>query len=364
MGPKPFVPVAGLAAPPSSRELARTFRLSGKELRAIQRYVGKGAKQGRAAHGLGQLFIVDRKPRAGRNLPPAGIKIPAKRVVKFRVSKAAKKVILRADTARAPRKGKKPVGHVRRPQTPTRPEVFLNVPYDTEYERLFLALIAGLVGLGFVPTATRQLPESAGRFARILKLIRHARFSIHDISRVEPRLGQVGLGVAVDDILEKGQLVASKHRLLALRKRVAEAIAGALPRFNMPFELGLAVAWRVSEQDRLFQGRQRLSDKDEVLLPQFRIFEAVNHRHKQTVSDLGGDDAYVHGGTPKGMLTALANAFPFKSVDPDELWHLYKRLMGFRKESLRHHRGADLFSARPFLMLVAEAAAERDRRGG
>jgi len=45
--------------------------------------------------GLGKLVLVNRKARMGRN-PQTGatIKIPAKRVVKFRVAKAAKDSIL------------------------------------------------------------------------------------------------------------------------------------------------------------------------------------------------------------------------------------------------------------------------------
>lgn len=48
-----------------------------------------------AFHGLGKLVLVHRKARMGRN-PQTGeaIKIPAKRVVKFRVAKAAKEAIL------------------------------------------------------------------------------------------------------------------------------------------------------------------------------------------------------------------------------------------------------------------------------
>lgn len=55
----------------------------------------KGAKFGFTVPGLGKLVLVDRKARKGRN-PATGeiIDIPAKRVVKFRVAKAAKDAIL------------------------------------------------------------------------------------------------------------------------------------------------------------------------------------------------------------------------------------------------------------------------------
>ena len=51
----------------------------------------KQAKNGFTIPGLGKLVVVDRKARMGRN-PATGeaIKIPAKRVLKFRIAKAAK----------------------------------------------------------------------------------------------------------------------------------------------------------------------------------------------------------------------------------------------------------------------------------
>ena len=55
----------------------------------------KEAKNSFTIPGLGKLVLVNRKARMGRN-PQTGqpIKIPAKRVVKFRIAKAAKDSIL------------------------------------------------------------------------------------------------------------------------------------------------------------------------------------------------------------------------------------------------------------------------------
>ena len=55
----------------------------------------KHAKDTFTIPGIGKLVLVNRKARMGRN-PATGeaIKIPAKRVVKFRVAKAAKDAIL------------------------------------------------------------------------------------------------------------------------------------------------------------------------------------------------------------------------------------------------------------------------------
>jgi DNA-binding protein HU-beta len=55
----------------------------------------KEAKNGFTIPGLGKLVLVKRKARMGRN-PATGetIKIPAKKVLKFRISKAAKDAVL------------------------------------------------------------------------------------------------------------------------------------------------------------------------------------------------------------------------------------------------------------------------------
>jgi DNA-binding protein HU-beta len=55
----------------------------------------KQAKNTFVVPGIGKLVLADRKARVGRN-PATGevIQIPAKRVVKFRIAKAAKDAIL------------------------------------------------------------------------------------------------------------------------------------------------------------------------------------------------------------------------------------------------------------------------------
>jgi len=64
-------------------------------LEALVQMAYKGAKDGFTIPGLGKLVIVRRKARKGRN-PATGqpIKIPAKRVLKFRIAKAAKDAIV------------------------------------------------------------------------------------------------------------------------------------------------------------------------------------------------------------------------------------------------------------------------------
>jgi DNA-binding protein HU-beta len=64
-------------------------------LETITELAYKNAKNSFTLPGLGKLVLVNRKARIGRN-PATGaqINIPAKKVVKFRVAKAAKDAIL------------------------------------------------------------------------------------------------------------------------------------------------------------------------------------------------------------------------------------------------------------------------------
>jgi DNA-binding protein HU-beta len=79
-------------------KLSESEQLTKKQVKSIldnlAQLAYKEAKNGFTLPGLGKLVLVQRKARMGRN-PATGeaIKIPAKKVVKFRVSKAAKDAI-------------------------------------------------------------------------------------------------------------------------------------------------------------------------------------------------------------------------------------------------------------------------------
>ena len=81
--------------------LAESVGLTKKQavqtLEALVALAYKNAKNSFTIPGLGKMVLVNRKARMGRN-PATGetIKIAAKRVVKFRVAKAAKDAILGA----------------------------------------------------------------------------------------------------------------------------------------------------------------------------------------------------------------------------------------------------------------------------
>jgi DNA-binding protein HU-beta len=82
----------------ATRDGCRTTKSAGDAVEILEHLATlayKNAKDTFTIPGLGKLLLVNRKARVGRN-PATGetIQIKAKRVVKFRVAKAAKDAIL------------------------------------------------------------------------------------------------------------------------------------------------------------------------------------------------------------------------------------------------------------------------------
>jgi len=96
---KVATPNAKLTKSQTAAALAEASEISKKQagvfLEALATLAYKQAKNSFTIPGIGKLVLVNRKARIGRN-PATGaeIQIPAKKVVKFRVAKAAKDAIL------------------------------------------------------------------------------------------------------------------------------------------------------------------------------------------------------------------------------------------------------------------------------
>lgn len=144
------------------------------------------------------------------------------------------------------------------PPPPDPNGVFLNVPYDEEFSSLYVAYIVGLCHLDMVPHLASEIPGGDRRLNRIFKLIQSCRYSIHDLSRVEMSVAPT-----------------------------------AVPRFNMPLELGMTITW-----SNLHPGRHT-----------WFVWESEIYRIQRSASDLNGTDACIHNGTPEGVLRELCNAF-------------------------------------------------------
>ncbi len=185
--------------------------------------------------------------------------------------------------------------------------VFLNLPYDSRFEPLFLAYIAGVSAFGLLPRTPLEIPGGGRRLDHIFDLLRGCRYSIHDLSRVQ----------------------------------VSRAAPRA-PRFNMPFELGLAVAHQQA-------GSQHT----------WFVFEQVAHRLSKSLSDLDGSDVYLHEGTANGVLAELSNAFVRSDRQPtiDQMRAIYRGLRRAKPIILRDAGAKTLFAARPFKDLSTFASA-------
>jgi len=122
-------------------------------------------------------------------------------------------------------------------------------------------------------------------------------------------------------------------------------LTSGAPRFNMPFEIGLAVAtarWRPAHQ--------------------WFLFEAKRFRVQRTLSDLSGTDAYIHGEGSRRLLVALTDALVRATKQPTvaELGRIH-RFLRDKSSGIRRNYGT-LFGARAFrdLVVVATDFATRE----
>lgn len=123
--------------------------------------------------------------------------------------------------------------------------VFINAPFTPDRAVLFNAMVFTVQAAGFAPHCAREL-DNAGqvRLDKIKDLIRTCHLGIHDISFME--------------------------------------LDGDVPRFNMPFELGL------------FLGASAFGE-DWVARKACTILDSEAFRYQRALSDIAGQDIRVHG---------------------------------------------------------------------
>jgi hypothetical protein len=136
--------------------------------------------------------------------------------------------------------------------------VFINCPFDSEFEPLFHAIVLAIAARGFTPRSARETEGQAEpRMTRIAKGLAESKYSIHDLSRFQ------GEG------------------------------AENLARFNMPLELGIAMGIRHSKAGTPAPHNWF------VLVPE-------NFVHQKFVSDLAGYDPSDHDGQPATVIQRVA----------------------------------------------------------
>ena len=143
--------------------------------------------------------------------------------------------------------------------------VFVNCPFDSEYEPIFHALLFAVHDCGYVARCALET-EDAGdiRIDKILDIIDQCKFGIDDISRTE----------------------LNEHHL---------------PRFNMPLELGLFLGAR-----RFRSGRAK-----KVTL----ILDRERYRYREFCSDISGQDIQAHNKSPVEAIKVVRNWL--RSNNPD-----------------------------------------------
>lgn len=137
--------------------------------------------------------------------------------------------------------------------------VFLNCPFDEDYQPLLKALVFTLIYCGFVPRIASERADSGEvRFLKIVDLIKESRYGIHDLSRMGP-LGP-----------------------------------NELPRFNMPFELGVDIGARLLGSGTFSAKRCLILDRD-------------RYRYQRALSDIAGQDIKAHNLDPETLVRQVRN---------------------------------------------------------
>lgn len=135
--------------------------------------------------------------------------------------------------------------------------VFINCPFDPEYQAIFRALVFTVHDCGFLARCALEVDDGGeARIARINRIIRECRHGIHDISRTEL------------DRIEN------------------------LPRFNMPLELGLFLGAREFGTGRQKQKRALILDVERF-------------RFQKFCSDISGQDVKAHEGSADKAIRAV-----------------------------------------------------------
>lgn len=142
----------------------------------------------------------------------------------------------------------------RNAQNPT--GVFINCPFTADFRDLMNAIVFTVIACGFRPRAALEAGNGGDiRVDKIVRLIKECSYSIHDLSAVE-----------------------------------LDAINN-LPRFNMPFELGLAIGLKKSSRSR----------------SSFLILERHAFTSQKCLSDIAGQDLQAHGGDVGKIISIVRN---------------------------------------------------------
>lgn len=137
-------------------------------------------------------------------------------------------------------------------------DVFINCPFDNDYQPLFHALFFAVVACGFRVRCALEVDDGTQvRIDKIFNVIRESPFGIHDISRTELN-------------------------------------PNGLPRFNMPLELGLFLGAKQFGAAGQKKKRCLILDRDRF-------------RYQEFISDIAGQDIQAHENNPETLIAVVRN---------------------------------------------------------
>jgi hypothetical protein len=139
-----------------------------------------------------------------------------------------------------------------------RTSVFINCPFTADFRQLHEAMIFTVLACRFRPRSALEAGNSGDvRLDKIVRLMKESEFSVHDLSAV-------GLDAA-----------------------------SGLPRFNMPFELGIAVG--LKKATRTYASHSLL------------ILEHEKYASQKCLSDIAGQDLQAHGWDTARLIPIVRN---------------------------------------------------------
>ncbi|MDA2916001.1 hypothetical protein MYX64_04040 [Nitrospinae bacterium AH_259_B05_G02_I21] len=137
--------------------------------------------------------------------------------------------------------------------------VFINCPFDDDYEPLFHSIVFAVHDAGFIARCALEVSDATKNIlASIMRIISDCKYGIHDISLTE---------------LDKDN---------------------KLPRFNMPLELGIFFGC-----ERFGVGKHR---KKSCL-----VLDREPYRYQKFISDIAGREVRPHGNEQKQVIREVRN---------------------------------------------------------
>lgn len=159
--------------------------------------------------------------------------------------------------------------------------VFINCPFDDGFKPLFDAIVFAIHDLGFRARHALIDDGTVIRIERIAAEIATSMYSLHDMSRVE--LGK-----------------------------------NKLPRFNMPFEAGIAYTVHAMQPQRRTH--------------HMGVLDAKAYQYQASISDLAGLDPKIHNNDPAEAIACVREFLRRKSCRTDlpGAAHVQRRYLAFQ----------------------------------